>query len=158
MKFNLEEIDSMEYIDSLVLTKKDMEIYDIPATYINVVEQLQEFRIARNKYIGGLHVRLTSSYKPRIESFTKRKIDPIGDGVIDYFDSEEHYNYFNYLLNELYSILSDAEIAYINDCLLCGKSENFIRDKFEIGRKVFDIIKNSAIVRFGLVFNVIVYK
>ena len=154
----LEKTIDTEYVDSLILTKEDMKTYNIPATFINVTEKLRDYKIARNKYINGLHVRLTPSYKPRIESFTKRKIDPIGDGVVDYFDSEEHYNYFNYMLNKLYSIMSEVEIAYLNDCLLCGRSESYVRDIFKISKTPFSIIKDSAIVRFGLVFNVIVYK
>lgn len=158
MELKVNNVKDVDYIDSLILTKEDVKIYDIASTYVNVVETLREFKIARNMYITGCHVRVTQSYKPRLEAFTKKIIDPVGDTVINYFDSKEHYDYFNYLLNELYSTMSDAEIAYLNDCLLCGKSENIVRDKLGMGRKLFDTIKDSAIVRFGLVFNVIVYK
>ena len=50
------------------------------------------------------------------------------------------------------------ENAYINDCLICGRSEASVKSKFEIPRRAFDVIKDSAIVRFGIVFNIIVYK
>ena len=73
-------------------------------------------------------------------------------------NKEQAYNEFNIQLNKLYSIMSKEENAYINDCLLCGKSEASLRTKFDLGREAFNTIKNSAIIRFGIVFNIIVYK
>lgn len=154
----LEKTIDTEYIDSLLLTKNDMEMYNISATYDNVVKTIKDFKIARNKFITGCHVRLTPSYKPRLESFTKKKFDPIGDAVIDYFDSEEHYNQFNYRLKDLYLVMSEEEIMYLNDCLICGKSETEIKDKLNATRASLSLIKNSVIVRFALVFDLIVYK
>ncbi len=148
----------IDYVDSLTLTKEDMKIYNISATYIKVIEEIKKFKIARNKFITGCHVRLTSSYKPRLESFTKKKIDPVGDAVEDYFDSEEHYNQFNHRLNDLYLIMSEEEIIYLNDCLICGKSENEVKDKLNITRTIFSIVKDSAVVRFAIAFNIVVYK
>ena len=54
--------------------------------------------------------------------------------------------------------MSSEENSYINDCLLCGKSETSIKTKFGLGREAFNTIKCSAIVRFGIAFNLIVYK
>ena len=55
----LEKTIDTEYIDSLILTKNDMEMYNISATYDNVVKTIKDFKIARNKFITGCHVRLT---------------------------------------------------------------------------------------------------
>ena len=147
-----------EYADNFTLTKDEMDIYNIPATFELVVEKLRELKIARNKYINGYHVRLTTSYRPRLEQFSQNISDPVGKTVEYRLDSEQAYNEFNIQLNKLYSTMSKEETAYINDCLLCGKSEASLRTKFDLGRETFNIIKSSAIVRFGIVFNIIVYK
>lgn len=147
-----------EYADSFTLTKDEMECYDIPATYELVVKKLKELKIARNKYINGYHVRLTANYRPRLEQFTQGISDPVGNAVEYRLDNEQEYNEFNLQLNKLYSIMSKEENAYINDCLLSGKSEASLRTKFDLGRETFNTIKNSAIVRFGIVFNIVVYK
>ncbi|HIS11726.1 MAG TPA: hypothetical protein IAB40_01305 [Candidatus Onthocola stercoravium] len=147
-----------EYADNFTLTKDEMDIYNIPATFELVVEKLRELKIARNKYINGYHVRLTTSYRPRLEQFSQNISDPVGKTVEYRLDSEQAYNEFNIQLNKLYSTMSKEENAYINDCLLCGKSEASLRTKFDLGRETFNIIKSSAIVRFGIVFNIIVYK
>ena len=147
-----------EYADNFTLTKDEMDIYNIPATFELVVEKLRELKIARNKYINGYHVRLTTSYRPRLEQFSQNISDPVGKTVEYRLDSEHAYNEFNIQLNKLYSTMSKEENAYINDCLLCGKSEASLRTKFDLGRETFNIIKSSAIVRFGIVFNIIVYK
>lgn len=147
-----------EYADNFTLTKDEMDIYNIPATFELVVEKLRELKIARNKYINGYHVRLTTSYRPRLEQFSQDISDPVGKTVEYRLDSEQAYNEFNIQLNKLYSTMSKEENAYINDCLLCGKSEASLRTKFDLGRETFNIIKSSAIVRFGIVFNIIVYK
>ena len=147
-----------EYADNLTLTKDEMTVYDIPATYERVVEKLREFKIARNKFINGYHVRLTPNYRPRLEAFTNNISDPIGKAVEYKLDNEEEYNEFNIQLNKLYAIMSKEENAYINDCLLCGRSEASLKTKFDLGRETFTTIKNSAIVRFGIVFNIIEYK
>lgn len=147
-----------EYADNLMLTKEDMIPYDVEKTFEKVMEKLREFKIARNKYINGYHARLTSDYSPRLEMFTNHKSDPVGNEVEYNFDSEIAYNEFNYQLNKLYSIMSKIENAYINDCLLCGKTEVSVREKFSMGKDAFRIIKDSAIIRFGIVFNIIEYK
>lgn len=147
-----------EYADNFTLTKDEMLIYDIPATFERVVDKLKELKIARNKYINGYHVRLTANYRPRLEQFSQNISDPVGKEVEFRLDNEKEYNEFNIQLNKLYSIMSKEENAYINDCLLCGKSESSVKTKFNLGRDTFNTIKNSAIVRFGIVFNVIVYK
>lgn len=158
MDLKLEQNIQDEFADNFTLTKEEMVIYDIPATFEKVVEKLRELKIARNKYINGYHVRLTPNYRPRLEQFTQNISDPVGKAVEYKLDNEQEYNLFNIQLNKLYSIMSKEENAYINDCLLCGKSESSVKSKFDIPRRTFDVIKDSAIVRFGIVFNIIVYK
>ena len=147
-----------EYADNFTLTRDEMEVYDIPATFEKVAEKLRELKIARNKFINGYHTRLTPDYRPRLEQFTQNISDPVGKAVEYKLDNEQEYNLFNIQLNKLYSIMSREENAYINDCLLCGKSEASVKSKFDIPRRTFEVIKDSAIVRFGIVFNIIVYK
>lgn len=147
-----------EFADNFTLTKDEMTLYDINATYENVIEKLKELKIARNKFVNGYHIRLTPNYRPKLESFTNNTSDKVGDLVEDKLDNEQEYNEFNIKLGKLYSLMSKEENAYINDCLICGKSENSLRIKFDLGRDNFNIIKSSAIVRFGLAFNIIEYK
>lgn len=158
MNTNVGQYYEEEYADNFTLTKEEMVIYDVIATYENVIEKLRELKIARNKFINGYHVRLTANYRPRLEQFSNNISDSVGRAVEYKLDSEQAYNEFNIQLNKLYSTMSKEENAYINDCLLCGKSEASLRNKFDLGRESFNTIKNSAIVRFGIVFNIIVYK
>ena len=158
METKLEQEVLDEYADNFTLTKEEMKIYDIDATFANVVDKLKEFKIARNKFIDGYHVRLTPNYRPRLEQFTHNISDPVGKAVEYKLENEEQYNLFNIQLNKLYSLMSSEENAYINDCLLCGRSEVSVKAKFGLARDAFINIKNSAIVRFGIVFNIIVYK
>jgi len=123
MDFKLEQNLQEEYADNFTLTKDEMVIYDIPATFEKVVDKLRELKIARNKFINGYHVRLTPNYRPRLEQFTNNISDPVGIAIEYKLDNEQKYNEFNIQLNKLYSIMSKEENAYINDCLLCGKSE-----------------------------------
>ncbi len=158
MESRLEQELQDEFADNFTLTKEEMLTYDIPATFEKVIEKLKELKIARNKFINGYHVRLTPNYRPRLEQFTQNISDPVGNAVEFKLDNEEEYNLFNLQLNKLYSIMSKEENAYINDCLICGKSEASVKNKFDIPRRAFEVIKDSAIVRFGIVFNIIVYK
>jgi len=158
MKLNVEQVIQEEYADNFTLTKEDVLIYDINATLEKVMEKLRELKIARSKFINGFHARLTPDYRPRLESFTGNISDPVGDLIEYKLDNQQTYNEFNLQLNKLYSIMSKEENAYINDCLISGKSESSLKLKFDLGRETFNNIKNSAIVRFGIVFNIIVYK
>lgn len=158
MKLNVEQVIQEEYADNFTLTKDEVEIYDINATLEKVMEKLRELKIARNKFINGFHARLTPDYRPRLESFTGNISDPVGDLIEYKLDNQQAYNEFNLQLNKLYAIMSKEENAYINDCLISGKSESSLKLKFDLGRETFNNIKNSAIVRFGIVFNIIVYK
>lgn len=158
MNLNVGQVGQEEYADNFTLTKEEMVMYDINATLEKIMDKLREFKIARNKFINGFHVRLTPDYRPKLESFTGNISDPVGD-IIEYkLDNQQEYNEFNLQLNKLYSIMSKEENAYINDCLISGKSESSLKLKFDLGRETFSNIKNSAIVRFGIVFNIIVYK
>lgn len=147
-----------EYADSFTLSKGELEIYDIPATLDEVLEKLRELKIARNRYINGYHVRVTVNYIPRLEGFSNSIANPVANAVEFKLDSEKAYNEFNIQLNKLYEIMSKKEIAYINDCLICNKSETSVRDKFGICKDNFNTIKSSAVVRFALAFNIVVYK
>ncbi len=158
MDLELKQGMQEEYADNFTLTKEEMVIYDIPATFEKVNEKLRELKIARNKYINGYHVRLTPNYRPRLEQFTNSISDPVGKAVEYKLDNEQSYNEFNIQLNKLYSIMSKEENAYINDCLLCGRSDASLKSKFNLGREAFNVIKCSAIIRFGIAFNLVVYK
>lgn len=147
-----------EYADDCILNKEDIEIYDVEATYINVINKLKQLKIARNKFITGYHVRVTIDYKPRLEGFTQHISDPVGQAVEYKLDSEQEYNEFNIRLNSLYEVMSKKEIAYINDCLLCGRSETSVYSYFGICKESFQLIKASAIIRFGIAFNIVEYK
>lgn len=158
METRVEQVIQDEFADNFTLTKEETSIYNVDATLEKVIEKLKEFKIARNKFIDGYHVRLTPNYRPRLEQFTNNVSDPVGKAVEYKLDNEQEYNQFNIQLNKLYSLMSKEENAYINDCLICGKSESSVRNKFNLTKEPFKIIKDSAIVRFGIVFNLIVYK
>lgn len=147
-----------EYIDEFILSAKDLEEYDMEATFNNVLKKISKLKKARNIFINGYHVRLTSNYEPRYEMFTSTISDKVGNEVQYLLDSEQEYNEFNYHLNKLYETMSKLEIAFLNDCLLCNKSENYVKEKFNATRKTFEDAKKSSIVRFALAFNIIQYK
>lgn len=130
-----------EFADNFTLTKEEMEIYDIDTTLENIMDKLREFKIARNKFIDEYHVRLTPSYKSRLEQFTQNISDPVSKAIEYKLDNEQEYNQFNIKLNRLYSIMSKEENAYINDCLISGKSESSVRIKFDFSKEPFKIIK-----------------
>ena len=138
METNLKTELQDEFADNFTLTKEEMLVYDIPATFEKVIDKLRELKIARNKFINGYHVRLTPNYRPRLEQFTQNVSDPVGRAVEFKLDNEEEYNLFNIQLNKLYSIMSKEENAYINDCLICGRSEASVKTKFDIPRRAFD--------------------
>ena len=152
------EMYNDEYLDNFILTKEDLEQFDIDNTYIKVLEKLKQLKVARMKFINGYHLRLTQDYEPRLNFDLYKPQDVIGNIVENHLDSEQAYNEFNIKLERLYHVMSKPEIAYINDCLLCGKSDAYVRDKFNICRDNFYITKSSAIVRFAITFNLVVYK
>lgn len=147
-----------EYLDSFTFTKEDLEQYDLDETYNKVQKKLKQLKVARMKYINGYHLRLTQDYEPRLNFDMRNPQDVIGNLVENNLDSEQAYNEFNLQLEKLYLVMSKPEVAYINDCLLCGKSDTYVRDKFNICRDTFYIIRGSAIVRFAITFNIVVYK
>ena len=65
------------------------------------------------------------------------------DGEITNITSEQFY------LNQ---------IAYINDCLICNKSDAYLKEKFNLTRWGFNDIKNSSIIRFAIAFHLDIKK
>lgn len=147
-----------EYLDSYVLTKEETKIYDIDAMYEKMQNLLHKVKLARNKYINGIHTRVTNNYEPKIEMFVQRAIDSVGDAVCKNIDSEREYNEFNVRLNKLYITMSKLEIAYINDCVINCESDHSFYLKIGLTRTNFEKIKLSSIVRFCISFDIVVYK
>ena len=147
-----------EYLDSYVFTKEETKIFDIDAMYENMKELLFKVKIARNRYINGIHTRVTSNYEPKIEMFVQRAIDSVGDMVCNNIDSEQEYNEFNVRLNKLYITMSKLEVAFINDCVIDGESDHRFYLKLGLTRTDFEKIKLSSIVRFCVSFDIVVYK
>ena len=157
----MELLDKMveeDYRDDFTLTKQELMEYNFDETFLNVQDKLRDLKKARNRFINGYHVRVTSSYQPRLEAYTHHVSDNVSADVEYRLDSEKEYNEFNYQLNRLYETMSKPEIAFINDCLLCNRSEASVRDKFGISRDGFVIIKQSSVVRFAIAFNIVVYN
>lgn len=157
----MELLDKMveeDYRDDFTLTKQELMEYNFDETFLKVQDKLRDLKKARNRFINGYHVRVTSRYQPRLEAYTHHVSDNVGTEVEYRLDSEKEYNEFNYQLNRLYETMSKPEIAFINDCLLCNRSEASVRDKFGISRDGFVIIKQSSVVRFAIAFNIVVYN
>lgn len=151
-------MENQEFIDNFLLDNEIISEFDFELTYEEVVNKIKKFKKARSIFINGVHLRLTTDYKPKLEMLTTVSSDKVGKLVEYKIDSESEYNEFNYQLNVLYNVMTKEEIAYINDCLICGRSENYIKDKFNITRTNFDNIKKSGIIRFALAFNIAKYK
>lgn len=153
---NLEE--KVEYVDTCLLTKEDLEEYDLDAITDKIIQKIREFKKARNKYLDGYHYRMTPKYEPRLEMFTATKSDPVGKAVEYKLDSQADYDNFNIRLEKLLALMSHEEAVYINDCLISSFSETSVREKLGLGKDKFKSIKNSALVRFAISFNLVVYK
>ncbi|MCI9110215.1 MAG: hypothetical protein HFH47_00195 [Bacilli bacterium] len=156
--FIVNEIVVHDYVDEFILTKEEIEEYDIEKTLENIKDEFKDFKKARNKFINGYHVRLTTNYEPMISSHSSSYSNLILNSVEYNLDSEQEYNKFNIKLNLLYEIMSKLERAYINDCLISNKSETSVRTKFNVTRTTFDEAKNSSIIRCGIAFDKLVYK
>ena len=151
---NLSEVnEQLIYVDSFILSKDEVKDYNIEETFEKVQKKIREFKIARNRFTDGLHVRLTPNYEPRMEPYNVHKLDPTRNVVSYTLDSEREYNEFNSNLKKLYETMSKEEIAYINDCLICNKSDAYLKEKFNLTRWGFNDIKNSSIIRFAIVFH-----
>lgn len=156
---NLEEVSKhLSYVDSFILSKDEIKDYDLEKTLIKVQNKIREFKLARNRFTEGLHVRLTPNYEPIMESYSFHNSDPTSEVVRYTLDSEQEYNEFNATLKSLYDTMSKEEIAYINDCLICNKSEASLKEKFNLTRWGFNDIKNSSIIRFAIAFHLEVKK
>lgn len=150
--------EETKYIDNFILSPRELEDFDMETTYFNVLDKIKKLKRARSIFIHGYHLRLTPSYQPIFGSSDYTPTDKVGNAVENKLDSEQEYNEFNYHLSKLYETMSIAEIAYINDCLINNRSENSVKEKFNIPRRHFDDIKRSSIARFALAFNLVEYK
>ena len=92
---NLKEqiiIQDEDYADDFTLSKEELEEYNIEETFQKVLDKLKELKKARNRFINGYHVRITSSYQPRLEAYTHHISDSVGNEVEYRLDSEKEYN------------------------------------------------------------------
>lgn len=144
------------YNDTYLLNESEVVEYDIEDLLLKTQAIIKLFKKARNIYYDGIHVRLTPSYEPILEQRSEYNYsDPVGQAVEITLDSIDEYNQFNYILNMLYKVMTKEERAYINDCLICDKSETSTLYKMNISRRMWKYVKDSAIVKFALAFKLV---
>ena len=69
------------FTESILNSDNSLNRKKIAEFVFNNPDKLKELKKARNRFINGYHVRITSSYQPRLEAYTHHVSDSVGNEV-----------------------------------------------------------------------------
>lgn len=138
--------------------KKDIAQYDLVYCTKEVLDKINQYSVAQYEFPNIPKPKLTANYEIIYESLTPKKIDKVGKFVEMKLDKEkEIQDLYDDIVIGVHHLTSD-EYVYLVECLLKGRSENFVIEKLDSTRFMFDRMKESFIVKMAIAFNVIKKK
>lgn len=144
-----------EYLENELLSKFDLECFDLERTRYRVLKFISKYRLLKLKCFNMVQIKITSNYK---YIYVDESHNDCYTELDRYVDEKMEYQRISQQLTQLTEMLTDEERVYFTISLLNGKSEKESYNK--IGCSNFGLIpiKNSCLVKFACAFNVEVYK
>lgn len=156
MNNNMVVFDSEEFLENELLSKNDLQDYDLERTTFMVSKFMKNYKRLKYKSYGDPQIKITTHYKyifvdePTISNNQYTKLDQLID------NKTEYYRLSNQLIL-LTNLLTLEEKVYLTICLYNGKSETTAFKEIGCSNKGLIPIKNSCIVKFACAFNIEVY-
>ncbi len=97
-------------------------------------------------------------YEPKYNQHTNDCKDKIGDNIAKRVDSKNIIEYFDYVFNSLFVMMSEQEKKYYSFCLINNNSEQTVSDFLGISRTGLIPIKQNCIIKIALAFHIEVLK
>lgn len=143
-----------ELIDNALLSKNIIQKYEFKTCYDKVLNKIDDLLYYQSKYPNIPKVKITTNYEIRYESFVPKITDKVGNYVEKVVDTELQIKQLYSDIALALTSLSHDEFEYFQEVLYYKKSENYLIDKIQTSRFLFNHIKTSAIIKLAIALNV----
>lgn len=150
-------ISSEEFLENELLSKRDLEDYDLDRTFYMVCNFIKRYKRLKCKSYNEPQIKVTTKYKFIFvdESHSNPNQYTQLDKLID--DKTEYYKISNQLTS-VTELFTEEEKVYFTISLYNGRSETTAFKEIGCSNKGLIPIKNSCIVKFACAFDIEVYK
>ncbi len=143
------------------MSKNMIEKYNFTKTKENVEQLISEYKTAKFQFLladDSLKKISSMCYEPKYNQHTNDCKDKIGDNIAKRVDSKNIIEYFDYVFNSLFVMMSEQEKKYYSFCLINNNSEQTVSDFLGISRTGLIPIKQNCIIKIALAFHIEVLK
>lgn len=146
-----------EYLENELLSKRDLEDYDLDRTYYNVCKLIKKYKKLKYKSYNEPQIKVTTKYKFIFvdESTTNNnrytKLD-------EFIDNKTEYYQLSKQLTLVTDLMTEEEKVYFTISIYNGKSETTAFKEIGCSNKGLIPIKNSCLVKVACAFNIEIYK
>ena len=148
--------NEIEYLENSMLSKKDLEDYDLERTYYMVIKFLKNYKRLKCKSFNAPQIKVTTKYKyifvdePTRNPNEYTKFD-------EYLDNKTEYMILSEKITLVTELMTEEEVIYFTNCLYKGNKEYQAYQEIGCSKKGLIPIKSSCIVKFACAFNSEVY-
>ena len=150
-------LENEQLLDNEMLSKMDLDDYDLERTYFNVCKFMKHYRKLKGKSYGEPPIQITTKYK---FIFVDERTKGINDYTKfdEYIDDDTEYKQLSKKICLITQKFSQEELVYYTICLYQQKAE--YQAYKEIGCSSFGLIpiKCSCVVKFACALDIEVYK
>lgn len=150
-------INENEFLENSILSKKDLEDYDLERTFYMVIKFMKHYKRLKCKSFNAPQIKVTTKYKyifvdePTRSPNEYTKFD-------EYLDSKTEYMALSEKITLVTDLMSEEEKVYFTICLFNGKKEYNAFQEIGCSNKGLIPIKCSCIVKFACAFDFEVYN
>ena len=149
--------NEIEFLENSMLSKKDLEDYDLERTYYMIIKFLKNYKRLKCKSFNAPQIKVTTKYKyifvdePNRSPNEYTKFD-------EYLDNKTEYMILSEKITLVTELMTEEEVIYFTNCLYKGNKEYQAYQEIGCSKKGLIPIKSSCIVKFACAFDIEVYS
>ena len=146
-----------EFIENSMLSKKDLEDYDLERTFYMVIKFMKKYKRLKCKNYNEPQIKITTRYKYIFVDESCHSINEYTK-LDEFIDNKTEYKVLSEKIALVTDLMSEEEKVYFTICLFNGKKEYTAFQEIGCSNKGLKPIKSSCIVKFACAFDIEVYN
>lgn len=144
-------------MDNEILSKLDLEDYDLDRTYYNVCMFMKKYRRLKRKHYNEMPIKITNTYK---YIYVDEKTKGVNDytKLDNFIDNDTEYQQLSKKICLITSMFSQEELVYYTICLYRQEAEYRAYQEIGCSHNGLVPIKKSCIVKFACGLDIEIYK
>jgi len=150
-------LEENEFLEKSLLSKKDLEDYDLERTYYMVIKFLKNYKRLKCKSFDAPQIKVTTKYKYIFVDEPTRSINEYTK-FDEYLDNKTEYMVLSEKITLVTELMTEEEKIYFTNCLYKSNKEYHAYQEIGCSSKGLIPIKKSCIVKFACAFDIEVYN